>query len=132
MNISGNYTLGEYIRQNIRYSLESRNLSPREGASASIVAEKGETVLSEISTAINIDTTDNQRLPTEGYVFSIASAFAGLGGDKEFLRINNNGNYYHAFNDEAIILNLEYNAGVIMGLGQDILISDLLHALGDK
>ncbi len=124
MNISANYTLGEYIRQNIRYSLESRNLSPRSGASASIVAEKGETVLSEISTALNIDTTDNQRLPTEGYVFSIASAFAGLGGDKEFLRINNNGNYYHAFNDAAIILNLEYNAGVIMGIGQDILISD--------
>ena len=42
----------------------------------------------------------------------------------EFLRVNNNGNYYHSFNDEAIIFNLEYNAGVIMGLGQDILISD--------
>ena len=124
MNISGNYTLGEYIRQNIRYSLESRDLSPRTGASASIRAEQGETILSELSTALNINTTDNQRFPTEGYVFSIASAFAGLGGDKEFLRINNNGNYYHALNDEAIILNLEYNAGVIMGLGQDILISD--------
>ena len=123
-NLSGNFSLSEYIRQNVRYSLESRKLTPRTGASASIVSEKGETVLSEVSTSLNIDTTDNQRLPTEGYTFSVASAFAGLGGDKEFLRINNNGNYYKAFNDQAIILNLEYNAGLIMGLGQDILISD--------
>ncbi|PPR16836.1 MAG: Outer membrane protein assembly factor BamA [Alphaproteobacteria bacterium MarineAlpha9_Bin3] len=123
-NVSGNFSLSEYIRQSIRYSLESRKLTPRTGASASIVSEKGETVLSEISSSLNIDTTDNQRLPTEGYTFSIASAFAGLGGDKEFLRINNNGNYYKSFNEEAIIVNVEYNAGLIMGLGQDILISD--------
>ena len=123
-NLTGNFSTSEYVRQSVRYGLESRNLLPRTGASASIIAEKGETVLSEISTSINIDTTDNNQLPTEGYTFSIASAFAGLGGDKDFLRINNNGNYYHSFNDQSIIINFEYTAGVIMGLGQDILISD--------
>jgi len=123
-NLTGNFSTSEYVRQSVRYGLESRNLLPRTGASASIIAEKGETVLSEISTSINIDTTDNKQLPTEGYTFSIASAFAGLGGDKDFLRINNNGNYYHSFNDQSIIINFEYTAGVIMGLGQDILISD--------
>ena len=89
LNLSGNYTLGEYIRQNLTYSLESRDVSPRSGASAAIISEKGETVLSELSTTLNIDTTDNNRYPTEGYVFTISSAFAGLGGDKDFLRINN-------------------------------------------
>ena len=62
MNISGNYTLGEYIRQNIRYSLESRNLSPRSGASASIVAEKGETVLIAASSNVLKVTTNQAKL----------------------------------------------------------------------
>ena len=123
-NLSGNFTLDEFIRQSLRYSLEVRELTPRSGASASIISEKGETVLSELSTSINIDTTDNRNMPTEGYSLAIASSFAGLGGDKEFLRINNNANYYKSFNEESIILNVGYDAGVIIGLDQDILISD--------
>ena len=123
-NLAGNFTLDEFIRQSLRYSLEVRELTPRSGASASIISEKGETVLSELSTSINIDTTDNRNMPTEGYSLAIASSFAGLGGDKEFLRINNNANYYKSFNEESIILNLGYDAGVIIGLDQDILISD--------
>ena len=123
-NLSGNFTLDEFIRQSLRYSLEVRDLNPRSGASASIISEKGETVLSELSTSINIDTTDNRNMPTEGYSLAIASSFAGLGGDKEFLRINNNANYYKSFNDESIILDVGYDAGVIIGLDQDILISD--------
>ena len=123
-NFSGNFSLDEYIRQSIRYSLEARNLTPRSGASNSIKSEKGETVLSELSTSISVDTTDNRNLPTEGYSFSFASAFAGLGGDKEFLRVNNNADYYKSFNDASIILNIGYVAGVIIGFDQDILISD--------
>ena len=123
-NLSSNFTLDEFIRQSLRYSLEVRELTPRSGASASIISEKGETVLSELSTSINIDTTDNRNMPTEGYSLAIASSFAGLGGDKEFLRINNNANYYKSFNEESIILNVGYDAGVIIGLDQDILISD--------
>ena len=123
-NLSGNFTLDEFIRQSLRYSLEVRELTPRSGASASIISEKGETVLSELSTSINIDTTDNRNMPTEGYSLAIASSFAGLGGDKEFLRINNNADYYKSFNDASIILNVGYDAGVIIGLDQDILISD--------
>ena len=123
-NLSGNFTLDEFIRQSLRYSLEVRELTPGSGASASIISEKGETVLSELSTSINIDTTDNRNMPTEGYSLAIASSFAGLGGDKEFMRINNNADYYKSFNDESIILNVGYDAGVIIGLDQDILISD--------
>ena len=123
-NLSGNFTLDEFIRQSLRYSLEVRELTPRSGASASIISEKGETVLSELSTSINIDTTDNRNMPTEGYSLALASSFAGLGGDKEFLRINNNADYYKSFNDASIILNVGYDAGIIIGLNQDVLISD--------
>ncbi len=123
-NLSGNFTLDEFIRQSLRYSLEVRDLNPRSGASASIISEEGETVLSELSTSVNMDTTDNRIMPTEGYSLALAASFAGLGGDKEFIRINNNADYYKSFNDASIILNIGYNAGVIIGLDQDVLISD--------
>ena len=94
-NLAANFTLDEFIRQSLRYSLEYRDLTPGGAASASIISEKGETVLSELSTSINIDTTDNRNMPTEGYSLALASSFAGLGGDKEFLRINNNSVIFH-------------------------------------
>ena len=124
INLAGNYTLSEFTRQSIRYGLEVRDLTPKAGASASIIAEKGKTTLSEISTSINVDTTNNALTPSEGYNFSLASSYAGLGGDKDFVRVNNTGNYYQSYKDELIIFELGYDAGVIMGLSQDILISD--------
>jgi len=123
-DMTGNFSLSEYIRQSVMYSLQVRNLTTREGASASIYAEQGETSLSEVSTSINMDTRNSSINPNDGYVLSIAGALAGVGGDKKFIRLSTSGNYYLSYNDEAIILGLGYNTGVIAGLGQDILISD--------
>ena len=124
LNISGSFSLSEYWRQSVRYSLENRDLTTRDGVSASIRAEQGQTALSELSTSISVDTTNNSMAPSAGYDVSLASALAGIGGDKQFIRIGNNGNYYKSFNDESIILGFGYNSGIIIGLGQDILISD--------
>ena len=123
-DLTGNFSLSEYTRQSFRYSLETRNLTTRSGASATIVAEEGETTSSEIGTSINFDTTNSKMSPTKGYALSISTAFAGIGGDKKFIKINNTGNYYLSYNDDLIILGVSYGAGIIRGVGQDILISD--------
>jgi outer membrane protein insertion porin family len=123
-DITGNFSLSEYIRQSARYSLEVRDLTPKTGASASIFAEKGETTLSELSTSINMDTRDSSLNTKDGYIFSVEGALAGIGGDKKFIKLSNSADYYLSYNDESIILDLGYNLGVIAGLGQDILISD--------
>jgi outer membrane protein insertion porin family len=123
-DLTGNFSLSEYSRQSLGYSLEVRTLKSRSGASATIVAEEGETTLSEISTSISFDKTNSKMIPTAGYNISVAAALAGVGGDKKFIRINNIGNYYKSFNDDLITLGIDYRTGIIMGLGQDILISD--------
>ena len=123
-DMSGSFSLSEYIRQSIRYSLEVRELTPEIGASASIFAERGETSLSEVSTSINIDTRTSSINPNDGYNIAVSGSLAGLGGDKKFVRLSNSADYYLSYNDDAIILGLAYNAGLIAGLGQDILISD--------
>ena len=71
-----------------------------------------------------MDTRDSSMDTKEGYIFSIAGALAGIGGNKKFIKLSNSADYYLSYNDDAIILDLGYNAGVIAGLGQDILISD--------
>ena len=123
-DMSGNFSLSEYIRQSTTYSLEKRNLKPRDGASASIFSEQGETTLSQVSTSINIDTRSSSMNPNDGYNVSLSSAIAGIGGDKKFIKILTSGNYYISYNDDNILLSIGYNSGLIMGLGQDILISD--------
>jgi len=123
-DLTGSFSLSEYMRQSVRYGLERRKVNPRDGASALIFDEKGETLLSEISTSISVNTTNSNMNPTEGYNAALTGAFAGIGGDKTFIRLNNNANYYLSYNDEAIILGLGYKSGIIMGVGQDILISD--------
>ena len=123
-NLKGNFSLSEYVRQSISYGLVIRKLTTRSGASTTIVAEEGETTLSEIGTSIIIDTTNNRMVPTTGYSISLSTAFAGLGGDKKFFRLNNSGNYYQSYNDDLIILGFSFKTGIITGIGQDILISD--------
>ena len=123
-DLTGNFSLSEYARQSFRYGLERRNLTTRSGASATIVAEEGETTSSEISTSISFDTTNSKMSPTKGYDIAISTAYAGIGGDKKFIKINNTGNYYLSYNDDLIILGASYSAGIIRGIGQDVLISD--------
>jgi len=123
-SFNSSFNLSEYFHQGLGYSLEERNIVPGVAASASIKAEKGKTTISLLSTSLTYNTLDNNRNPTEGYNIVGGSSFAGLGGDKTFLRVYNSGNYYESFNDSLIILDFGYTAGLITGLGEDILISD--------
>ena len=123
-SFNASYSLSEYFQQSVGYNLEERDVSPGSGASASIVAEKGKTVMSQISTSLTYNTLDNNLNPTEGVRISGGSYLAGLGGDKKLLKLNNSANLYKSYSDNLLILDFGYTAGIITGLGEDVLISD--------
>ena len=123
-SFNSSYSLSEYFQQSVGYNLEERDVNPGSGASASIVAEEGTTVISQISTSLTYNTLDNNQNPTEGMRIAGGSSLAGLGGDKKLLKFYNSGNLYKSYNDKLLILDFGYNAGVITGLGEDVLISD--------
>ena len=81
-NINSYFSLSEFLKQGLSYTLETRDVQPGSIASASIVAEIGETILSRISTSLNYNTIDNFMNPSEGIKTSTSASFAGIGGDK--------------------------------------------------
>lgn len=123
-SFSTSFNLSEYFNQSVSYNLEERVIDPDAGASASIVAEKGKTSISQISSALTYNTLDNNQNPSEGLNISGGSTLAGIGGDKKLLKLFNTADFYKPYNDKLFILNLGYEAGLVTGLGEDVLISD--------
>jgi len=124
LSIRSNFALSEYLNQGVGYILETRNVKPETGASSSVIAEKGKTLLSTLNTSFTYDRLDNRLNPTEGFSSSANASFAGIGGDKKYVRIINSYKYYIPYNDKQIIFGLTMVAGINVGLDQDILLSD--------
>jgi len=131
-NINSYFSLSEFLKQGLSYTLETRDVQPESSASASIVAEKGETILSKISTSLNYNTIDNFMNPSEGFKSSTSASFAGIGGDKKYISFANNNQYFYPYNDKQIIFGLSIDSGITIGLDEDILISDRFFLGGNK
>ena len=125
------YANGEYGRQSINYSLEKRNIIAYSGASSSIVSESGKNILSLFTLGNRIDKSNSRIDPTEGWFFSNSIGLAGIGGDKKYLKINGAIATYNLIFDDKVTLSFVGKTGYVVGLGQDIEISDRF-ILGDN
>ena len=125
------YANGEYGRQSINYSLQNRNIIAYDGASSSIVSESGKNILSLITLGNRIDKSDSRLDPTEGWFFSNSLSLAGIGGDKKYIKISGTLASYALLFDEKVTLSLVGKTGYVVGLGQDIEITDRF-ILGDN
>ena len=125
------YANGEYGRQSIKYSLEKRDIIAYSGASSSIVAESGENILSRFTLGNVIDKSNSRIDPTEGWFLSNSIGLAGIGGDKKYVKINNAIASYDLIFDEKVTLSFSGKIGYVLGLGQDVEISDRFF-LGDS
>ncbi|MBJ56917.1 MAG: outer membrane protein assembly factor BamA [Rickettsiales bacterium] len=118
------YNNGEYGRQTIGYRLEKRNIIAYTGASSSVISESGRTILSIINLGNTYDKTDNRIDPTDGWFVSNNIGLAGVGGDKQYLKITAKAANFKKLYQEKYIFSLSGNIGYVLGLNQDIEISD--------
>ena len=125
------YANGEYGRQSINYSLQKRDIIAYSGASSSIVAESGSNILSLFTLGNRIDKSNSRIDPTDGWFFSNSIGLAGIGGDKKYIKINSSLASYDLIFNEKVTLSLIGKTGYILGLGQNIEISDRF-ILGDS
>ena len=131
VGIGFGYANGEYGRQSIKYSLEKRDIIAYSGASSAIVSESGKNILSLITLGNRIDKSNSRIDPSDGWFFSNSIGLAGLGGDKKYLKISGTLASYDLIFDERITLAFVGKTGYVLGLGQDIEISDRF-ILGDS
>jgi outer membrane protein insertion porin family len=131
------YDFNEYLRQVWSYSLVGRtvfNVAPN--ASFFIQQEAGYTLLSQVSQAITYDHRDSKVDPHTGYLLSVGTDVAGLGGNAHFVRSNVNGQYFIPLDrftgNSDWGVSLTGNIGYLFNEGQQEQIIDRFFLGGDN
>ena len=118
------YSVTEFLNHNLRYTIRRDKIEDvNYDASRFIREQEGTTVTSLVGHTLLYDKRDNRFEPTEGYFLRVSNDVAGVGGDQEYLRTRFGAGTFYAFT-EKIIGSLNGEAGHIVGLGQDVRISD--------
>ena len=118
------YSLGRDLRQTVRYQYKrTQVLNVRDSASRFIREQEGTSTLSQVSQSLTYDKRDNRLDPTEGYLLSLSTDVAGLGGDTRLLRLRGNSGYHLPVFDDSV-LSLSAEAGHVLGLGEDVAIGE--------
>lgn len=128
------YPLAENWGQKLHYRFEDsevQNVDPL--ASLYIKEQEGSRTTSEIGHEVAYDTRDSKLDPTTGYVFSFGNDLAGLGGDAKFVGNKVKGQALWPLTDNASwVLSTSAEAAYIIGLGQDVFITDRYFIGADK
>ncbi len=116
------FSLGEYLRHNLSYSLIRTRVLQR-ASSSTVIAERTD-LISSLTGTWTYDRRDSAITPSEGYYFRLSASVAGLGGEKNYGRITSEGGYFFPLFRKNWVLGLLYDAGFIEGIGEDVSFSD--------
>jgi outer membrane protein insertion porin family len=118
--LRGGYQITELLRQTLRYTLRSDDISDVDpDASRFIREQEGETVSSIIGQELLYDQRDDRFDPTEGYFLKLTTDYAGAGGDVNFWRVRFGAGYYYPLGDEWVA-GVTGEVGHIEGLDEDV------------
>jgi outer membrane protein insertion porin family len=118
------FPLTEVVTLGFNYELRSDEVRDVDaGASRFIQAQAGSTTTSAIGYVAAIDRLDDRLQPTSGFFGRVRQEIAGLGGNLHFLRTRFDYDHYFPI-AEGWVSKIGGEAGVIMGLGEDIRITN--------
>ena len=131
------YDFSEYLRQVWSYSLVDRDVyNIQQGASPFITQIAGYSLLSQVSQAITYDRRDSRIDPHTGYLVTVGTDVAGLGGNANFVRFSTNGEYFIPFDrftgNSDWGVSLTASAGYLWNEGQQENIIDRFFLGGDN
>ena len=97
------------------------NVSPT--ASVSIRKSEGEYLISSLGYQVTFNYLDDPIMPSEGRKYSIGQTFSGVGGDVYSLATQAEYIEFFPIVDDDVVLSLGGNVGYILGLGEDVILS---------
>jgi outer membrane protein insertion porin family len=119
-DIRAGYALSENLRQTVTYSFFANEITNIQSlASLYIVEQAGLRFTSQIGQTIDYDRRDSRVDPTRGYVLSLATNLAGLGGTNHFFQTVAKASYYYQY-AEGWVLNARFGVGDVVGLGEPV------------
>ncbi len=123
--LRASYPLTRDIRHSVRYTIRRDEISDiSDNASVFIQEEEGDAVTSSFGQSFSIDTRDSLTLPTTGYSIRLDQEIAGLGGDRAFVSHEVTSSYFQPLLDDTLVLQLGLDAGYVVGLGEDVTLSN--------
>lgn len=126
------YDINDDWRQQVFYRLSRQDIQDVDSTASRIIREQeGVSTRSIVGQTLTFDRRNSRVDPTDGYVVSFGTDFAGLGGDVTFARTTLEATYYYqAFDDVLASVNGE--VGYMVGLDDDIRINDRFFLGGDS
>ena len=111
------YPVGEFTNLRWGYQLSRDRVYHTNWNASSVIAQsRGVHWTSSVMAGISRDTTDSRTMPTTGTLNDFSVQYAGLGGDRGFIRLYYNFNYYHPV-VAGIIFHARAQAGTLFENG---------------
>jgi len=118
------FPIAKNLRQAVRYTLRQDTIeSVGSDASRLIRSQEGTRLTSSVGYNLTYDLRDDVLLPTSGYIARLGQDLAGLGGDVSYLRTKLTTSWFYPMSED-LVGNLYYEAGAVVGLGEDVRLSD--------
>ena len=131
-DLRAGYALSDYLRQTLTYGFTANQITNvQSGASVYIYQQEGLRFTSQIGQALVYDRRDARIDTTRGYILSLQTNLAGLGGDNHFLQVVAKAGYYYTIAD-GWVLNARLEGGDVVGIGEDVNIESRFFIGGDN
>jgi outer membrane protein insertion porin family len=131
-DIRAGYALSDNLRQTLTYSFTANEITNiQSGASIYIFQQQGLRFTSQIGQALVYDRRDARIDTTKGYILSLQTNLAGLGGTDHYFQTVAKAGYYYPIAD-GWVLNARIEGGDVMGIGELVNIESRFFIGGDN
>lgn len=127
------FPLSEDLWMTTSYTLSNDDLYEvdRSRASLAVIDAEGAAITSALGTSLAWDKRNHPRNPTRGTFFQIASDFAGVGGDVQYVRVVGEGRAYYPITDKITFIGRVIGGHVEGWGGEDVRLLDLFTKGGE-
>ena len=113
--VNANYSITEYLDQRLFYSLNRQKITDVSNEYDGIITI-GDKTISAIGQTLYYDRLDSRYNPTKGFNFSWTIQYAGIGGDKDYLKNTFSASLYIPVFPNYLTLKLSGKGGIIEGI----------------
>jgi len=125
--------LSENIWVNTSYTLSYDNIYEVDSTTASraILQAEGAALTSALGASVTYDTRNHPRNPNRGLFFQVASDFAGVGGDVQYVRLQAEGRAYYPITEKMTFVGRVIGGHIEGWGGDDVRLLDLYYKGGE-
>ena len=97
------YDITPEWNQTVRYRFDRTRITNVEASASRFIRDQqGEADTSLVGQTLSYDVRNSRIDPTDGFIVSLGTDIAGLGGDVAFAQVGLSGNYYHPFTSDIV------------------------------